>query len=150
MDIGAIIGKGKLRPTLDRILWISTGCGHLILFNITERGNGIGNSWLHLLDSSWVAHCKNGQEFQTFTSPWVTDSNIAEGANGKNMFQCVMTKTHTIRRALATHFPIPLPLSVILNNIKRPHPVEIQNTCTIRNPEREALNSLTLILNSKP
>ena len=30
------------------ILWISTGCGHDALIKITERGNGIRNSWLDL------------------------------------------------------------------------------------------------------
>jgi|AntAceMinimDraft_5_1070358.scaffolds.fasta_scaffold04063_1 hypothetical protein len=71
---------------------------------------------------------KNDQGFQTFTCHLVTDFNITESANGEKRFYCVTIKSHTIRRALATHFPIPLPLSVILNNIKRPHPVEIQNT----------------------
>jgi len=41
-----------------------------------------------------------------------------------------VTQSHKFRRALATHFPIPLPLSIILINASLPHPVEIQNlTC---------------------
>jgi len=47
------------------VFWISTGCGHC---NITERGNGIGNSWLDSLNPKWVAHWKPGK-FQTFTCP---------------------------------------------------------------------------------
>ena len=31
------------------VFWISTGCGHNALNKITERGNGIINSWLDLL-----------------------------------------------------------------------------------------------------
>jgi hypothetical protein len=53
-----------------------------------------------------------------------------------------MTKSHTIRRALATNFPIPLPLSVILNDIKRPHPVEIQNVLVFRSQSANRIDEL--------
>jgi len=32
------------------IFWISTGCVDDILIKMSERGNGIGNSWLDLLN----------------------------------------------------------------------------------------------------
>jgi len=32
-------------------LWISTGCGHDVLIKMSERGDGIGNSWLDLIKS---------------------------------------------------------------------------------------------------
>jgi hypothetical protein len=32
------------------VFWISTGCGHYILIKMSERGNGIENSWLDLLN----------------------------------------------------------------------------------------------------
>jgi hypothetical protein len=67
------------------------------------------------------------RKFKFSLSPKVTDFNITESANGENKLQCVMIKSHTIRRALATYFSIPLPLSVILVILKRPHPVEIHN-----------------------
>ena len=40
----------RLGRIITIIFWILTGCAHYILIKMSERGNGIVNSWLDLLD----------------------------------------------------------------------------------------------------
>jgi hypothetical protein len=46
------------------IFWISTECAHDILIKISERGNGIGNSWLDLLKSIVSRSLKMAKKFK--------------------------------------------------------------------------------------
>jgi len=95
------------------VFWISTGCGRLILFNITERGNGIGKCVKPFFAVSTLDNVKTRH------------LGASESLKSLAVFQCA---THNGLNKSSQLFPILLPLSsVILNNIKCPHPVEIQN-----------------------
>ena len=43
-----LLGRGRILNIT--VFWISTGCAHCILIKMFERGNGIKNSWLDLLN----------------------------------------------------------------------------------------------------